>query len=1609
MTPTVSPYRKKIAIMLLCLFSVHLTVPTAYGLTSGPSQPEVQSFQPASAADMVDLFTGDFNYNIPLFELPGPNGGYPFNLSYQSGIGMDQEASWVGLGFNLNPGAVSRQMRGLPDEFKGDQVYTKMSIKPSVTVGLGAGVGNEIFGGAGQLGLGLSVSQNNYQGFSYSIDGSVGYEKAVGNSMTGGVGLDLSLNPKEGIGVNPSLTLGTKFGDFGLGAGYNSKAGLYNMAFTHDFQVEGKLPKMNEEDPSERANNANVTSTLSLAAQGYTPQVTMPMRSTNIALTFKAGAAWWAVDAHGYVRGFYNEQRLKNDRKRVPSSAFGYMNYQYATGNRPLLDFNREKDGIVSKETPNLGIPSLTYDIYSATGQGFSAMYRPMRNDYGTVHDPETVSKSTGGSIGVDASPGLTHVGFNRNVNHSESRSGLWNSQTASSATFTTSLANSIYEPWYFKVHGEPVGESINPLNRLGGDAAVRVKLSGTNRSPEASAQLENRSWNGAIPSPELAKRKPRSQVIQSITNDELVDPASQELNSLFKTRYLDHNGVIRDLDRSGNQGHHLAGMTALTPSGLRYTYAIPAYNLYQEEVTFSASKQAGQAARVNVGNGGSGDPYFEYRHTDKYLKRVEMPAYAYSYLLTSVVGSDYVDVTGDGVTEDDLGYWVKFTYQKATPGNAPYQWRDPYSQAHYVKGWETDPRDDKGSFVYGQKEIWYLTQAETKSHIAKFTLQDRQDGRGVASKLQDSNNHGSSLKALRQIELFTRAANGNFPIKTVKFEYDYSLCPGVFNNALGSGKLTLKKLWFEYGNTTRGRLNPYEFSYATNNPSYDLYAYDRWGNYKPYPPSNVERNKDFPYALQDPSMKEAIDRYAASWSLGKIKMPSGSELIIDYETDDYAYVQHLPAMQMTTLVDPYSAAATLDPTRDFLLNDADTKIRFKLESPLPGDVDPGQEAVVKRYLDLKRKQLYFKAKINLRSVGEGFDEFISGYADIDLSKPMGLEKDASGNYVYGYFHLKKEEGHHPFSLRAWQHIRTNQPDLANSGRRLNQTDDPGSRAKQIKSLGSIFGQIRQMFEGFYNYCSSKNWGRQVIAENAWIKLNSPDKVKYGGGLRVRQITLKDQWQYDKDGIYGQLYEYTTEENGETISSGVAAYEPFIGGDENPLRYAKRYSQSIPLRADNNLFFEYPINESYYPGPQVGYSRVAVSSLAAAYQAGKEVNHIDVGNGELIFPTGEPSSFSTTGRTVHEFFTARDFPVITDETEKDDKPYKLSVLVPFLGSISINKLASSQGYSVVTNDMHGKTKKVSNYRQSTMGEFEEEPISWIKYNYLGNPRIYDEEKINVVSNLFTQNEDGTFGVASSADLSNPAVEKFTLGQEQEFFTDLRQFEDKTWGGGLRGNVDILHIPILFAIVPIPVFTGWPNVSKTARELRSAATNKVVFKKGILESIEAYDGGSLLKTRHIKWDKLTGEPLLTTVNNNFDQPVYQYNIPAYTQYEGMGAAFENVGVKLTMEDLTALEDNRYSFATTLAGALFPGDELLLYPVTGNFVEPVTRATYLGNFDESPTLYADKPLTSDAYEAMIIRSGRRNQLYVSAGQLSALEDPSQPGNRKHYNKTLIIPNE
>src|SRR6266536_763769 len=69
-----------------------------------PRTPESAGFEKYGNTE-VNEFSGDANVSIPIYVLKSKFLEVPITLSYQaSGIRVNQEASWVGLGFDLNAG-----------------------------------------------------------------------------------------------------------------------------------------------------------------------------------------------------------------------------------------------------------------------------------------------------------------------------------------------------------------------------------------------------------------------------------------------------------------------------------------------------------------------------------------------------------------------------------------------------------------------------------------------------------------------------------------------------------------------------------------------------------------------------------------------------------------------------------------------------------------------------------------------------------------------------------------------------------------------------------------------------------------------------------------------------------------------------------------------------------------------------------------------------------------------------------------------------------------------------------------------------------------------------------------------------------------------------------------------------------------------------------------------------------------------------------------------------------------------------------------------------------------------------------------------------------------
>jgi len=102
---------------VVAFFMVFLMIFT-FPVSDAEAAPESYQFENYVKADTVNEFTGDMGLALPLFTVPGRGGmDYSISLSYQSGIKPEQQASVVGLGWNLDLPVVGRQVNGFPDDW----------------------------------------------------------------------------------------------------------------------------------------------------------------------------------------------------------------------------------------------------------------------------------------------------------------------------------------------------------------------------------------------------------------------------------------------------------------------------------------------------------------------------------------------------------------------------------------------------------------------------------------------------------------------------------------------------------------------------------------------------------------------------------------------------------------------------------------------------------------------------------------------------------------------------------------------------------------------------------------------------------------------------------------------------------------------------------------------------------------------------------------------------------------------------------------------------------------------------------------------------------------------------------------------------------------------------------------------------------------------------------------------------------------------------------------------------------------------------------------------------------------------------------------------------
>jgi hypothetical protein len=1606
----------------------------------GPGQPEMASFKSAGTGNMVNLFTGDFNYNIPLLDV----GGYPVNIYYDGGITPEQEAGWVGLGWNINPGNINRNVRGVPDDFNGTDTLQQLQImKPNKTWGLGIGGDLEFLGIKAPVKASLGVAFNNYLGPSLdlALRGNVGFNIAnIGGSekmySAAGLNIGIDINSRAGTSFFGGVSLtsnalvknGTATFGVGLSTGYNSRSGIKALQISEQANLNSSFEKSGVNKKGniylyKEVGSFNATmysSTISFVKPSYIPALRMPLTNTAWSGHFQLGVGGYGVaaDVEAEVYGQQSEVAPADTLQKKPM--VGYLYYQNAVNNPGyIMDFTRFNDKEVTPNTPVISVPQYSYDVFSIQGEGTGGSIRAYRNDLGYVRDNITTSKDKNISLGGDVDP-PGHYGGNYNTVKTPSTIGEWNTGNKLRSVIPFTAAANTFENVYFRNPGENAVIDSNRYNQIGGTDLVRFVLGGTGNSPTIEPKLQsfntslvaNTALTDLTKRPINPERNKRTQVVSFLTAAEAsVAGLDTVIKSYDNQTFLDNitdtllyqsiprvDGVLR-------KAHHISQVNVTENNGRRYVYGVPVYNITQKDFTFSVDNsymQVPDIVSVNDTNYATANSKLvsSGSSSDGYVQVTTTPGYAHSFLLSGILSPDYVDITGNGISEDDLGDAVKFNYSRITSGTLPgHMWRTPltmYDSANFNPGLRSEVKDDKAIISCGMRESWYLQSVESKTMIALFYVSNRSDGKGAAGYAGGINNNDNFLKKLDSIALYNKAdlkANGLSKakaIKTVHFVYAYLLCQLTPDNKYSqnhtlvandtTGKLTLKNIYFTYNGKTRAFRNNYGFTYSstgvdntTDNPNYAFATADRWGTYKPQSlnPGGL-KNSDYPYTIQDSTQKAVIDQNASAWMLKKIVLPSGGQIEVGYESDDYAYVQNKRAAEMMKVAgfgstSSYSAAS-------------DKLYPFVYPSPMENDyvfiqvpiACSNAAEVYNRYLQ-GMNQLAFKIWV-LMPKGP---EYVTCYANFNTNN-YGVD---TINHNIIWVKMNRLAGKSPLSITTLEYLRQQLPGQAFAG-----YDVSGSAG--LKQVGDmLLGMLQSLKDAFTDPVNAfRKDGKAMHTDltKCFVRLNDPDGVKYGGGYRVKSVTLKDNWstltgQYTSS--YGQTYDYTTTEsfNGSirNISSGVASYEPSIGGEENPFQSIILVDDYLPAGPTSFGAVEMPVLDAFFPSPVVGYSKVTVRSIKTDTSTAKK-------------------SRSGIGKQVTEFFTAKDYPVYYNYTPFDAasvKEFHQASTIAFFNKYAYDYKAQSQGFLVAINDMHGKIKSQSSYAEND---------STTRISYTEN--FYRNTGVNGLNDKFLFiNKD-----------NSGAVYPGNMGIDVDLMTDTREFSVKSSSLELQGQVDIFYF---IATFPIP--TIWP-VNGTAENIyRSVTTTKVVNYHGVLDSVVVIDKGSQVTTKNLAYDAQTGEVLVARTNNEFNQPVYNTSYPAYWAYGGMGMAYKNIDATYSG---ISFSDGKLTTSGFDFSVFESGDEILVKTATagsGCDAQFASTTNILWAFDKNKNstslvttpdfIFLDKtgnPYSMSGVSFRIIRSGHRNILNAKAAAITGMDNPLATGKLLFNSSSRVI---
>lgn len=589
---------------------------------SGPTQPEFSTFEPIDATDMVNLVNGDFTYSIPLLNVPGPSGGYPVNLHYHGGIKVNQDASWVGLGWNINTGSINRLTNGIPDDWnnKRSDIITYNAGDTEWDFAL-----NVNFSTPSGLGISTGISFGSYK----SLNGHIGLSQSIFGLEMVDVSPSISYNTynnKVGAGMNLSFANNHNALNKGMGYGslsYNTAGNSLNYSFySVGFDLNSSFanaikPQVSFPYQATSLSSADITSSrLSITVPFY-----IPLQTLFISGTLSYNRYKWHVYRKNDQRNFgvlytslaYLQDETEDDGFHEGINRFDVFEEPYGYSHEKL------KARLNSTIYP-------AYDQYNVTGQGISGSISPKLFDFGNLPANSVVIETDEDGVREDYTKFLFSLDNNNQL--------------------ITKNSNKIH--FYFdyefstELTNDPIEYTIsNPTISINGGNIITT----------------SDNYNSST------ERKVTGKYIEWYTNEEIrsgIALASGFIESDEIAQIRQNYPTNDDTFKSNFDPDGIGGYKITTEDGKTYHYSLPVYHF--EEFTITEKKS-------NPKN-----EYMEFRKLDKY---------AYNWLLTAITGPDYVDNGEQGIIDDeDFGYWVKFDYGKWSDG---YIWRSPYDDDKYA------------------------------------------------------------------------------------------------------------------------------------------------------------------------------------------------------------------------------------------------------------------------------------------------------------------------------------------------------------------------------------------------------------------------------------------------------------------------------------------------------------------------------------------------------------------------------------------------------------------------------------------------------------------------------------------------------------------------------------------------------------------------------------------------------------------------------------------------------------------------------------------------------------------------------------------------------------